>query len=53
MRRRCGVREAGAAVHSDHGTTHISVVDGEGSAVAFTASNGSHSGSSSPAPAST
>jgi gamma-glutamyltranspeptidase / glutathione hydrolase len=29
---------------SDRGTTHISVVDAEGNAAAFTASNGSHSG---------
>jgi gamma-glutamyltranspeptidase/glutathione hydrolase len=33
-----------AAVASDRGTTHVSVVDGEGNAAAFTASNGSHSG---------
>ena len=32
------------ALASDRGTTHISVVDGEGNAAAFTASNGSHSG---------
>ena len=35
---------AAAAIPSDHGTTHISVVDGQGNAVGFTASNGSHSG---------
>ncbi len=29
---------------SDHGTTHISVVDARGNAAALTASNGSHSG---------
>ena len=39
-----GVRRGAPLVHSDRGTTHISVVDGEGTAVAFTASNGSHSG---------
>ncbi len=33
-----------AAVASDRGTTHVSVVDGDGNAAAFTASNGSHSG---------
>jgi gamma-glutamyltranspeptidase / glutathione hydrolase len=33
-----------ATVASDRGTTHVSVVDGEGNAAAFTASNGSHSG---------
>jgi gamma-glutamyltranspeptidase / glutathione hydrolase len=32
------------AVHSDRGTTHISVVDQGGNAAALTASNGSHSG---------
>jgi gamma-glutamyltranspeptidase / glutathione hydrolase len=32
------------ALASDRGTTHISVIDGEGNAAAFTASNGSHSG---------
>ena len=37
------VRPAPALV-SDHGTTHISVIDGDGNAAAFTASNGSHSG---------
>jgi len=35
---------AASAIPSDHGTTHISVVDGRGNAVGFTASNGSHSG---------
>ncbi len=29
---------------ADRGTTHVSVVDGDGNAAAFTASNGSHSG---------
>ena len=33
-----------ATMASDRGTTHVSVVDGEGNAAAFTASNGSHSG---------
>jgi gamma-glutamyltranspeptidase/glutathione hydrolase len=32
------------ALAADRGTTHISVVDGDGNAAAFTASNGSHSG---------
>ena len=32
------------ALASDRGTTHISVVDEDGNAAAFTASNGSHSG---------
>jgi gamma-glutamyltranspeptidase / glutathione hydrolase len=32
------------ALASDSGTTHISVLDAEGNAVAFTASNGCHSG---------
>jgi gamma-glutamyltranspeptidase/glutathione hydrolase len=36
--------EAAAAAPSDRGTTHISIVDHEGNAVGFTASNGSHSG---------
>ncbi|MDX6532874.1 MAG: gamma-glutamyltranspeptidase / glutathione hydrolase [Gaiellales bacterium] len=36
--------EVSPAVRSDAGTTHISVVDGQGNAAAFTASNGSHSG---------
>jgi gamma-glutamyltranspeptidase / glutathione hydrolase len=35
---------AGAAVPSDRGTTHISVVDAAGNACAFTSSNGCHSG---------
>jgi gamma-glutamyltranspeptidase / glutathione hydrolase len=39
-----GAPTAMAAVASDRGTTHISVLDGEGNAAAFTASNGSHSG---------
>ena len=39
-----GVSEAVPALRSDHGTTHISVVDAAGNAAAFTASNGSHSG---------
>jgi gamma-glutamyltranspeptidase / glutathione hydrolase len=34
----------GRALVSDRGTTHISVIDGDGNAAAFTASNGSHSG---------
>ncbi len=32
------------ALHADRGTTHVSVVDGDGNAASFTASNGSHSG---------
>ena len=32
------------ALAADRGTTHISVVDADGNAAAFTASNGSHSG---------
>jgi len=32
------------ALSSDHGTTHISVVDADGNACAFTSSNGCHSG---------
>ena len=39
-----GSSEPAPALRSDHGTTHISVVDEEGNAAAFTASNGSHSG---------
>jgi gamma-glutamyltranspeptidase / glutathione hydrolase len=39
-----GAPTAMAAVASDRGTTHISVLDGEGNAASFTASNGSHSG---------
>ncbi len=39
-----GEPTASPVLASDRGTTHISVVDGEGNAAAFTASNGSHSG---------
>jgi gamma-glutamyltranspeptidase / glutathione hydrolase len=39
-----GAREPAPALRSDAGTTHISVVDGDGNAAAFTASNGCHSG---------
>jgi gamma-glutamyltranspeptidase/glutathione hydrolase len=39
-----GVSQPSPVLSSDHGTTHISVVDGDGNAAAFTASNGSHSG---------
>ena len=35
---------AAPLVHSDAGTTHVSVLDGDGNAAAFTASNGCHSG---------
>ncbi|HUZ85127.1 MAG TPA: gamma-glutamyltransferase [Gaiellales bacterium] len=37
-------RPAAAAVPADAGTTHVSVVDRDGNAAAFTASNGCHSG---------
>ena len=37
-------RPVGVAVPADAGTTHISVLDGDGNAAAFTASNGCHSG---------
>jgi gamma-glutamyltranspeptidase / glutathione hydrolase len=39
-----GAPAAAPAVRSDHGTTHISVVDAAGNACAFTSSNGCHSG---------
>jgi gamma-glutamyltranspeptidase/glutathione hydrolase len=39
-----GQPSAAVAVPSDAGTTHISALDDEGTAVAFTASNGCHSG---------
>ena len=39
-----GQPSAAPAIPSDHGTTHISVVDGAGNACAFTSSNGCHSG---------
>ncbi|MDX6522327.1 MAG: gamma-glutamyltranspeptidase / glutathione hydrolase, partial [Gaiellales bacterium] len=39
-----GAPTAMAAIAADHGTTHVSVIDGGGNAAAFTASNGSHSG---------
>jgi len=39
-----GAPTTAPALASDRGTTHISVVDAEGNAAAFTASNGSHSG---------
>jgi gamma-glutamyltranspeptidase/glutathione hydrolase len=39
-----GRSQPAPALRSDHGTTHISVVDAAGNAAAFTASNGSHSG---------
>ncbi|MDX6549992.1 MAG: gamma-glutamyltranspeptidase / glutathione hydrolase [Gaiellales bacterium] len=39
-----GAPTAMAAIAADHGTTHVSVIDGSGNAAAFTASNGSHSG---------
>ncbi len=39
-----GVPQPAGALRSDAGTTHISVVDGDGNAVAYTASNGCHSG---------
>ena len=39
-----GLPTAAPALVSDRGTTHISVVDEQGNAAAFTASNGSHSG---------
>ncbi len=39
-----GAPTTAAAIPSDHGTTHISVVDAEGNACAFTSSNGCHSG---------
>jgi len=39
-----GAPTTAAAVPSDHGTTHISVVDADGNACAYTSSNGCHSG---------
>jgi gamma-glutamyltranspeptidase / glutathione hydrolase len=39
-----GVPSPAPAIRADPGTTHISVVDGDGNAAAFTASNGCHSG---------
>jgi len=39
-----GAPSMAPALASDRGTTHISVVDRQGNAAAFTASNGSHSG---------
>jgi gamma-glutamyltranspeptidase/glutathione hydrolase len=39
-----GAPSGAPTLASDRGTTHISVIDGEGNAAAFTASNGSHSG---------
>ena len=39
-----GAPQPAPALRSDAGTTHISVVDGEGNAAAFTTSTGCHSG---------
>src|SRR5207249_7563065 len=39
-----GHAETAPVIRADRGTTHVSAVDGEGNAAAFTASNGSHSG---------
>jgi len=39
-----GIPSPAPAVRADSGTTHISVIDGDGNAAAFTASNGCHSG---------
>jgi gamma-glutamyltranspeptidase/glutathione hydrolase len=39
-----GAPTTAAAVPSDRGTTHISVVDADGNACAYTSSNGCHSG---------
>jgi gamma-glutamyltranspeptidase/glutathione hydrolase len=39
-----GLPSPAPALRADSGTTHISVVDGDGNAAAFTASNGCHSG---------
>lgn len=39
-----GAPSGAPVLAGDRGTTHISVIDGEGTAVAFTASNGCHSG---------
>jgi gamma-glutamyltranspeptidase/glutathione hydrolase len=39
-----GEPTSAAPVHADSGTTHVSVIDAEGNAASYTASNGSHSG---------
>ncbi len=39
-----GLPSPAPSLHSDPGTTHVSVVDGDGNAAGFTASNGCHSG---------
>lgn len=39
-----GAPSAAPAMSSDRGTTHISVIDADGNACAFTSSNGCHSG---------